>query len=77
MDRLRNYVLVRCKKRWQVLPASAIVGAFAIASSLRAHDGKVMSIIVFLIGFNLLGILFPFRWGGEDWDNREDHNQGS
>jgi hypothetical protein len=38
------------------------------AHSLDIHDGKAKSIVIWFVCFAIAGILFPFRMGGEDWN---------
>lgn len=64
---MKRYFLVRWKKRWPLLPASVAVGGLWALMSLAKHDGKVGDIILFLVCFDVVGILFPFHWGGEEW----------
>lgn len=71
---MKQYLLLRLKKRWHIIPASIIFGVFAVLRSLAIHDGKVLGIVLLLICFCVLGILFPFRWGGEDWDSENPSN---
>lgn len=66
---MKRYLLVRWKKRWPIIPASAIFGTLWIVLSMGRHDGKARSIVAFLIVFDLVVLLFPLRWGQEILDN--------
>jgi len=63
---VKEYLRKRWRKRWPVIPASIIVGVFGVARSLQVHDGKAFEVVIFLVCFNVFGLLFPFRWGGEE-----------
>jgi hypothetical protein len=63
---VKDYLRVRWRKRWPVIPVSIVVGVMWVARSLTVHDGKALGIVILLVCFNLIGILFPFRWGGEE-----------
>jgi hypothetical protein len=62
---MREYLRVRWRKRWSVIPVSIVVGVFWVARSLAVHDGKAIGAVILLACFDALVILFPFRWGGE------------
>jgi len=62
---MKQYLLVRWKKRWPVVAVSALLAPVWVARAAATHDGKAWNVIVLLICFDLVGILFPFRWGGE------------
>jgi len=62
---MKEYVSERWQKRWPIVPASLIAGIFWVARSLTVHDGKAVRIVIFVVCFDVFGILFPFRWGGE------------
>ena len=65
---MKKYLLVRLKKRWPILPATAIAAIFWAAISTAKHDGKVVANMLLAACFALVVILFPFRWRGEHWD---------
>ena len=67
---MKKYLLVRWKKRWRVVLASAVVAPIWIARSLTTHDpnAPVLRIIILLLCFDVVVILFPFHWGGENWN---------
>jgi len=51
-----------------VVPMSVISGALWISLGLRNHDGKALNTIILLVCFDVVAVLFPFHWGGENWD---------
>jgi hypothetical protein len=64
---VKKYLVVRWRKRWGLIPGSAVPGAIWVYRSLQIHDGKALNIVILLVCFDIVGILFPFHWGGEDW----------
>jgi hypothetical protein len=67
VDGVTNYFVVRWKKRWPIVPATAIwVLLWALTDEKRVH-GTVHRTVVGAVIFVIVGILFPLRWGGEDW----------
>jgi len=65
---MKKYIVVRLKKRWPIVPATGIFALYAILRQSVDGSGRPLPTILFLAGFALLGILFPFHWGGEQWD---------
>jgi hypothetical protein len=62
---MKEYLSVRWRKRWPVIPGSVVVGVIWVARSLATHDGKAVGALIILALFDTVAILFPFRWGGE------------
>jgi len=66
IDSMKNYFLVRWKKRWPVIPAA---GIWVFVCHLRFepfdHE-RARGCIVMCVIFIMIAIFFPFRWGGED-----------
>jgi hypothetical protein len=71
LDGLKKYLIVRWKKRWPTVPALAIWAFFCkiTLDEKRSRGCFLIAAIVVIVG-----ILFPFRWGGEDWDDLEKRN---
>jgi hypothetical protein len=61
---MKEYLLQRWKKRWRVIPAAGVLAMF----STLMHKGTTLANLLFWGVFVLVVILFPFHWGGEDWD---------
>jgi uncharacterized membrane protein len=62
---MNDYFLVRWKKRWPIVPFTAIL---ILIWWMLADRKKVHEIVLGAVIFVIVGILFPFRWGGENWD---------
>ena len=66
---VKSYLLVRWKKRW---PIVAVAPFFVVSWAMTADPYKVHQqlrrTVIGAVIFVVLGILFPFRWGGEDWE---------
>jgi hypothetical protein len=68
VNRIKNYLLVRWRTRRQTVAVSGVVAFFAVLTSLTIrHDGKAIRIVVFFACFDLIAVLWPFRFSGEDW----------
>jgi hypothetical protein len=66
---MKRYILLRWRKRRWIVPVSVFFAVLWSCYSLLIHDGKVLSCALFPLCFALFVILFPFRWGGEKWDD--------
>jgi hypothetical protein len=66
---VKSYLLVRWKKRW---PIAAVTPFFVVSWAMTADPYKVHQqlrrTVIGAVIFVVLGIGFPFRWGGEDWE---------
>jgi hypothetical protein len=66
---VKGYLLVRWKKRWPIVP---VVPFFVVSWAMTADQYKVHQqlhrTVVGAVIFIVAVILFPFRWGGEDWE---------
>ena len=69
LDGVKSYLLVRWKKRWRIVPLVPIVvfGWAMTADQYKVHQQLHRAVIGAVI-FIAVVILFPFRWGGEDWE---------
>jgi hypothetical protein len=65
---LERYFLVRWKKRWRIVPVVPIIliGWALTADKYKVHQQLHRAVIGALV-FTAVVILFPFRWGGENW----------
>jgi hypothetical protein len=68
LEGLKRYVLVRWKKRWPIVPLVpfSVAGWAMTADPYKVHrlfHRTVIGAVIFIV----VVILFPFRWGGEDW----------
>jgi hypothetical protein len=61
---MKQYLLVRWRKRWPIVPAVAI---WAFFCSITVNEKKAHSCFVIAVLLVVVSILFPFRWGEEDW----------
>jgi hypothetical protein len=66
---VKSYLFVRWKKRWPIVVVTPFfVVSWAIAADpFKVHQQLHRAVILAVI-FVVAGILFPFRWGGEDWE---------
>ena len=66
---VKSYLLVRWKKRWHIVP---LVPLLVLGWAMTADQYKVHRLlhrtVIGAAVFTVLVILFPFRWGGEDWE---------
>jgi len=64
-----RYLLVRWKKRWPIVTVTPFV---VLSWIMTADPSKVHQLLrrtlVGAVIFDVLAIVFPFRWGGEDWE---------
>jgi hypothetical protein len=65
---LKSYLLVRWKKRWPIVP----LVPFVVAGWAGTHDQYIVHqqlhrAVIGAVAFVVFVILFPLRWGGEDW----------
>jgi hypothetical protein len=61
---MKKYLLVRLRKRWPIIPGCVILTFFywwTFGDLEKTRDSVVLSAF-----FIVIGILLPFRWGGED-----------
>jgi len=65
---MKKYLLIRWKKRWPIIPVSAMFAVLWVYRSLATLDGKPLDCVSVLLCFDIVVLLFPFRWGGEHWD---------
>ncbi len=61
---MKNYILVRWKKRWPIVPASALLAVLFVLRSRVLHDGKALNSVVLTDCFDLFYILSPLRFFG-------------
>ena len=66
---VKGYLLIRWKKRWPVVPVSTFFIAFwaITADQYKVHQ-QLHTTVVGAVIFIMVGILFPFRWRGENWE---------
>ena len=68
LDSMKSYLLVRWKKRW---PSVVVTPVFIVIWAMTADPFKVhqqfQRAVILAVIFVVFGIVFPFRWGGEDW----------
>jgi len=66
---VKSYLLVRWKKRWPIVAVTPIfiVSWAMTADPFKVHQQLHRAVILAAI-FVVVAIVFPFRWGGEDWD---------
>ena len=66
---VKSYLLVRWKKRWPIVTVTPffVVSWAMTADPYKVHQQLRRTVIGAVI-FVILGIVFPFRWGGEDWE---------
>jgi hypothetical protein len=77
---IKDYLLVRWRHRWPIVPASFLLAFLWATEDYWAHHGPPQSIVLttlcleertqrillFTLCFDLVVVLFPFQWGGED-----------
>lgn len=62
---IKEYFLARWKRRWLILPAMAILVPVWLTMIDRTRARRtVIGAVIFVI----IVILFPFHFGGEDWN---------
>jgi hypothetical protein len=66
---VKSYLLVRWKKRWPIVPLVplSVVGWAMTADQDKVHQLLHRTVVGAGI-FIVFVVLFPFRWGGEDWE---------
>ena len=69
IGRMKSYLLVRWKTRWPIVPVVPflLVSWAMTADQYKVHrqlHRTVVGAVIFIVAV----ILFPFRWGGEDWE---------
>jgi len=67
---VKNFLLVRWRKRWPMLPLGAALALICAWHSMATKHyvnnyDCVRMPVLFIVGY----ILFPFRWRGEHFDN--------
>jgi hypothetical protein len=65
---VNRYLMIRLKRRWPAIPLSIGLGLFAHFINPLMHPSRPshpLGEVLFPLGFCLVGILFPFQWGGE------------
>jgi len=69
---VKRYFLVRWRKRRRLIPLIAIFGISSEFMARARHQPHGIRIAVFWLVFAVIGILFPFHWGGErGWNEKE------
>ena len=65
---LKSYLLARWKKRWPIVPPILflVAGWAGTRDQLIVHQ-QLHRVVIGAVVFVVFVILFPFRWGGEDW----------
>jgi hypothetical protein len=71
INRVKGYLLVRWKKRWPGIPVAAIVALFCSWTKAAQNKNDTRGCVLGAVIFVIVGILFPFRWGGEDWNDKK------
>jgi cytochrome bd-type quinol oxidase subunit 1 len=69
---MKNYLIERWKRRWIVVPAAGGLGIFSAYRSSKTHDGRALKSVLLFACFVVIVILFPFHFGGEDWNQVSD-----
>jgi hypothetical protein len=70
---MKKYLLVRWKKRWPTAVLAPIFVLFYIWAEKELHGyvpvKEVRRGVLMIVIFVAIGILFPFHWGRENWDD--------
>ena len=65
---LESYLLARWKKRWPIVPPIPfLVAGWAGTRDQSIVHQQLHQVVIGAVVFVVFVILFPFRWGGEDW----------
>jgi hypothetical protein len=66
---VKSYLLGRWKRRWPIVPLVpfSVVGWAMTADQSKVHQ-QLHRTVVGAVIFIVVVVLFPFRWGGEDWE---------
>jgi hypothetical protein len=66
---VKSYALVRWKKRWPIVP---LVPFSVVSWAMTVDPYKVHRLlhktVIGAVIFVVVVVLFPFRWGSEDWE---------
>ena len=72
---MKKYLLVRWKKRWPIVPVAAIMAFFCAWTKSVSNEKDTRGCVLGAVIFVVVAILFPFHWGGEDWDENGSSTQ--
>jgi hypothetical protein len=66
---VKGYVFVRWKKRWPIVPlVPFLVASWAMTADAHRVHLLIHRTIAGAVIFIVVVVLFPFRWGSEDWE---------
>ena len=65
---MKKYHLVRWKKRWPIILAAAIWAFFCAWTRAALNKNDTRGCVLIAVILVVIVILFPFHWGGEDWE---------
>jgi len=65
----KTYVASRWKKRWPIVPVVPfVIVGWAMTHNQNTVRQQLHRTVIGAVVFIIVIILFPARWGGEDWE---------
>jgi hypothetical protein len=69
IGRAKEYLQIRWKYRWPVIPVAA-VWSFLCYWRYEPDHTRALGCFKLSVAFVILDILFPFRWSSEKWKRK-------